>query len=83
MIVGYNVNLGADVYRMWNPKTNRIHNSRDVIQLKWMYRPITVNATLIDGPNFRDIEVWEGIGVINTTTTANDTQDDKYASDDE
>ena len=82
MMVGYNILSGACVYRMWNPTTNNIHNSSDVICLKRMYYPINGNAPLIDVPTFRDIEVREGIEVINTTTTANDTQDGDYKSSD-
>lgn len=39
MFVGYEYapNHGGDVYRMWNPKTNRVHFTRDVIWLKRMY----------------------------------------------
>ena len=33
MFVGYNVNMGDDVYRMWNSDTKRIHNTRDVTWL--------------------------------------------------
>jgi len=37
MSIGYVTNHGGDVYRMWNPITNRVHNIRDVIWLKRMY----------------------------------------------
>ena len=37
MMVVYNVNSGANMYRMCNLKTNIIHNSRDVIWLKRVY----------------------------------------------
>ena len=37
MFVGYAHKHGGDVYRMWNPNTNRVHISRDVIWLKRMY----------------------------------------------
>ena len=47
-----------------------------------MYYPRTGNEPLINGPTSCGIGVWEGIWIINTTTTENDTQDDKYASDD-
>ena len=83
LMVIYNVNFGASMYLMWNTTTNMIHNSRDVIWLKRMYYPRTRNAPLIDEPNFCDVEVWEGIGVINTKPTANDTQDYENASEDE
>ena len=47
-----------------------------------MYYRRTRNAPLINEPTFCDIEIQEGIGSINTTTE-NDTQDGKYASNDE
>jgi len=37
MFIGYATNSGGDVYQMWNPITNRVHNTRDVIWLKRMY----------------------------------------------
>ena len=37
MLVGYAIDHDGDVYRMWNPKTKLIHESRDVIWLNRMY----------------------------------------------
>ena len=37
MFVVYNTDSGDDVYRMWNPKTNRIHRTRDIIWLNIMH----------------------------------------------
>ena len=37
MVVVYNTDSGDDVYRMWNPKTKRIHRTRYIIWLKIMY----------------------------------------------
>ena len=37
MLVGYNVNSGGDVYRMWNPTTSRVICTRDIIWLKKMF----------------------------------------------
>ena len=37
MMVGYSVNHSDGVYRMWNPSSNRILISRDVVWLKRMY----------------------------------------------
>ena len=36
MMVGYAENHDGDVYRMWNPLTERVHVTRDVIWLKQM-----------------------------------------------
>ena len=35
--VGYNKKSGDDVYMMWNPVTNRIYNTCDIIWLKMMF----------------------------------------------
>ena len=37
MFIGYVLNHGGDVYRMWNPTTGRLHHTRNVIRLKRMY----------------------------------------------
>eukprot|EP00957_Ditylum_brightwellii_P008282 626447-Ditylum_brightwellii.AAC.1 len=37
MMSGYAVNHIDRVYHMWNPKTNRVLVSQDVMWLKWMY----------------------------------------------
>ena len=37
MFVGYAINHKPDVYRMWDPFSNRVHTSRDVIWLKKMF----------------------------------------------
>ena len=37
MFVGYALNHKPDAYRMWDPFTNRVHTSRDVIWLKKMF----------------------------------------------
>ena len=37
MFIGYALDHEGDCYRMWNPKTNRVHETRDVVWLKRMY----------------------------------------------
>ena len=37
ILVGYNTNSRDSVYRMWNPDTNRIRNTHDIIWLKRMF----------------------------------------------
>ena len=37
MFVGYAINHDGDVYCMWDPNTNRVLISRDIIWLKRMY----------------------------------------------
>jgi hypothetical protein len=36
MFIGYADNHEGDIYRMWNPKTERVHITRDVIWMKHM-----------------------------------------------
>lgn len=50
MFVGYNQNMGGDVYRMWNKDTKRIHNSRDIQWLNVYFNNRTrkVNSLLPD-----------------------------------
>jgi hypothetical protein len=37
MMVDYSINHTGDVYEMWNPTTNRIHTTRNVIWLRRMF----------------------------------------------
>ena len=45
MFVGYPFNRESDSVRMWNPGTNRICTSRDVIWMKQVYYKIIVDET--------------------------------------
>jgi hypothetical protein len=36
MFVGYALDHAGDCYRMWEPQTGRVHESRDIIWLKQM-----------------------------------------------
>ena len=45
MFVGYPFNRESDSIRMWNPGTNRVCTSRDVIWMKLMYYKRTVDGT--------------------------------------
>ena len=57
MFVGYNNDLGDDVYRMWNPNTKRIHCTRDIILLKRIYYQVKLKKAKQIGGN--GIEVGE------------------------
>ena len=48
---------------IWNPGTNRVHSTRDIILLKKMYHETTKQGAEIINikPNFRKIEVEEDI----------------------
>jgi hypothetical protein len=66
MMVGYAVDHAGDVYRMWDPKTNRVHETRDVIWLHRMYyeKPETTAEVIapveMDDDDTGDIEAGEG-----------------------
>jgi hypothetical protein len=47
MFVGYAENHKGDVYRMWNPRTRKIHITRDVIFLKRMLFQTTVDEVAV------------------------------------
>jgi hypothetical protein len=47
MFVRYAENHRGDVYRMWNPKTRKIHITRDVIFLKRMLFQTTVDEVAV------------------------------------
>ena len=57
MFVGYNTDLGYDVYRMWNPKKKIIHRTRYIIWLKIMYYQVKLKKSIQIGGN--GIEVGE------------------------
>ena len=60
MLVGYALNHDHGVYRMWNPNTDRLVVTRDVIWLRRMYFENKGGAdNLTIGPTFTN-EVWEG-----------------------
>jgi len=47
MFVGYNLNMGSDVYRIWNEETKRIHNTRDITWLHVYYNNRNDKANVI------------------------------------
>ena len=57
MFVGYALNHPGDCYRMWNPETNRVHETRDVIWMKRMFFPKTSRVYEIQKENGADIDV--------------------------
>jgi hypothetical protein len=77
MFVGYATNHAGDVYYMWNPKTNGIHVTRDIVWLKCMFYPAPVRRemTSIIDP-MTDIEVEEGVEVEEGTNEADDDSED-------
>lgn len=74
MFVGYNDKAGNDVHRMWNPQTNRVHNTRDIVWMKKLfYDKVVDDSSYYDG----DIRVGRDKG----KETADDGSD--YESDDD
>ena len=53
MFVGYPINHASDSYRMYNPKTSKISEVRDVIWLKRMYYQDNINADTAMLPEIR------------------------------
>jgi len=58
MFVGYALDHAGDCYRMWNPVTKRVHESRDVIWMHRMFYPKPVKAEDIAiGPVDLDVTI--------------------------
>lgn len=70
MFVGYALDHAGDCYRMWDPKTGRIHVTRDIIWLKRMFfkpevTPMLDSGVVIEFDREHDTNVEAGEG---TTT---------------
>ena len=50
MMVGYALDHDGDCYRMWNPETNSVYETRDVVWMKWMYyqKPVSNNEQIVE-----------------------------------
>jgi hypothetical protein len=59
MCVGYADDHDGDVYQMWNPKTERVHITRDVIWMKQMMFTKGMEEPVIEVTNY-DTEDGEG-----------------------
>lgn len=88
MFVGYAVDHAGDVYRMWDPKTGFVHESRDITWLRRMYYTSTVIAgedfvvevpapEVGEGGNDDIAEAGEGMDIENETEIADASADDK------
>jgi Reverse transcriptase (RNA-dependent DNA polymerase)/Zinc knuckle len=77
MFVGYATDHAGDVYYMWNPKTNGVHVTRDIVWLKRMFYPAPARCELtsIVDP-MTNIEVEEGVEVEEGANEANEADDD-------
>lgn len=66
MMVGYATSHAGDTYEMWDPKTRRIHVTRDVIWMKRMFfqpdEQQELGVQLGEGYEIGTIEAGEGEG---------------------
>jgi hypothetical protein len=83
MFVGYSMDHYGDVYYMWNPKTNGVHVTRDIVWLKHMFylAPARRELTSIVNPmtNIEDkegVEVEEGVNEDSDSDDSEDSDDD-------
>jgi hypothetical protein len=66
MFVGYAMDHPGDCYRMWNPATKRVHETRDVIWMRRMYYAAPVKeADVAIGPIELEIEIPPTVNVNN------------------
>ena len=79
MFLGYNTDSVDDVYRMWNPKTKRIHRTRYIIWLKIMYYQVKLKKARQLGVNV--IEVGENESV--TPNSRDEYGEDSNGEDDD
>ena len=70
MFVGYAVDHAGDCYRMWDPRTGRVHESRDIIWLKRMF--FTKNQT---PGSFEIIPVIDYVPIASTNSDIEKTVD--------
>ncbi len=77
MFVGYALDHPGDCYRMWNPETKRVHETRDVIWLRRMFYTTPAKENdIVTGPvNIVDVEVPAAEGD-NTAGEGNGGDDD-------
>eukprot|EP00979_Chaetoceros_neogracilis_P016303 scaffold7674_cov267-Chaetoceros_neogracile.AAC.1 len=75
MFVGYNDKAGDDVHRMWNPETNRVHNTRDIVWMKRLFYD-----KVVDDSNYYDDDIEDGREEDNESV---DGDDEDYESDDD
>ena len=58
MFVGYSMDHAGDCYRMFNPKTNRVHITRDI---KWLNRMYFKNVRFHRAENLLSLEARKGM----------------------
>jgi hypothetical protein len=79
MFVGYATDHAVDGYYMWNPKTNGVHVTRDIVWLKRMFYPVPACRELTSIVNpMTNIEVKEGVEV---EEGVNEDSDSDYSED--
>jgi hypothetical protein len=79
MFVGYAMDHAGDVYYMWNPKTNGVHATQDIVWLKSMFYPAPARCELTSIVDLMtDIEVKERVEV---EEGVNEDSDSDYSED--
>jgi len=74
MMIGYAPNHAGDCYKMWNPRTGRVHETRDIIWLHRMFYQTPVNPKdMVIGPSV-DFLIEE-IGESNEVGESNETDE--------
>ena len=77
---GYPDDHPGDCYRMWDPKTGRIHTTRDIIWLHCMYFPKPKNGKEIalgDLLMLEPVEIIEDTGAGEGTRTQNEPEEEE------
>lgn len=86
MFIGYSDDHPGDVYRMWNPKTGGVHNSRDVIWLKRMFYQNEVTEDPIPDDWESNVESGESVptdDVDNTDVVDDDSSEEESEEENE
>jgi hypothetical protein len=82
MFIGYADDHNGNVYRMWNPKTERVHITRDIIWMKQMMFTKGVEEPVIEVTNDNtedgqdDVEKPADPGVIEYIGSEEESEDD-------
>ena len=83
MFVGYTNDHTGDCYRMWNPITNMVHETRDVLWLNRMYfKCPTYHPEMMTDP-LAAVEAGERANALNNTNNPNNNNQQEAEDEDE
>jgi hypothetical protein len=83
MFVGYAMDHSGDVYYMWNPKTNGVHVTQNIVWLNCMFYPALAHRELISIVDpMTNIEAKEGVEVEEGVIEDSDSDDAEDSDDD-